>query len=117
MDGTLAEASEPCDVNTIGAPVPAMVEKVKEALLQGKDVKIFTARMSGDPKFVWAQHQLIRQWCLKNLGQVLDVTNQKDKDMVELWDDRAKAVRKNEGTFESENPLAEACGTHWRNYP
>jgi hypothetical protein len=39
----------------------------------------------------------IQEWCLKNVGIVLPITNQKDYAMTELWDDRAVQVVQNTG--------------------
>jgi hypothetical protein len=45
LDGTLAEWKEPYDVLQIGPPIPAMIERVKDWLAEGQDVRIFTARV------------------------------------------------------------------------
>ena len=39
----------------------------------------------------------IKEWCLKHIGQKLEVTNVKDFGMIELWDDRAVQVIPNTG--------------------
>jgi hypothetical protein len=39
----------------------------------------------------------IKAWCLENIGIELPVTCSKDKDMLELWDDRAVTVEHNTG--------------------
>lgn len=46
-----------------------------------------------------AAYDAIQAWCLKHLGQLLDVTAEKDFDMTSLWDDRAVTVEKNTGRF------------------
>ena len=100
LDGTLAKQPEDKKFvpDVIGEPVQAMLDRVKEWVKAGKKVKIFTAR-ADDEKSVTA----IKKWLQKHdpddeydLGD-LEVTNLKDCNMTELWDDRAVAVEKNTG--------------------
>lgn len=94
LDGTLAKYDEWQGAQHIGEPVPKILSMVKRWLVEGRTVKIFTARVSdGDPKTVEA----IEQWCLKHLGRKLEVTNIKDYDMILLFDDRAIQVEQNTG--------------------
>ena len=94
LDGTIAEYSGWVGPTHIGAPIPLMVERVKTWLEAGQIVKIFTARVSdGDPYIVEA----IEQWCLAHVGKILPITNVKDYQMTELWDDRAVQVVPNTG--------------------
>jgi hypothetical protein len=96
LDGTLAHYDHWRGPGHIGEPVEPMLERVKEWLKQGRDVKIFTARVCyGDPEKC---RPVIEAWCLKHLGQVLKVTNEKDFGMIELWDDRCIQVYTNQGT-------------------
>lgn len=118
FDGTLAHYEGWRDDGALGAPVPAMLERVKAWLAEGKEVRIFTARIwpialfskDWDPKGPSAVPKsdllrceavrygmAIQQWCREHLGQPLDVTCQKDYGMVELWDDRAVGVKINTG--------------------
>lgn len=93
LDGTLAHYGKWAG-GLIGAPIPAMVARVKSMLDRGIDVRIFTARVSdGDPATVRA----VELWCAEHIGRVLPVTNVKDFAMVALYDDRAVAVQKNTG--------------------
>lgn len=94
LDGTLAKY-DGWKNGEIGEPIPAMMARVKKWLAEGKTVKIFTARLHDDPGGM--QKSRIQTWCLKNLGQALEVTNVKDHQMTELWDDRAVHVEKNTG--------------------
>lgn len=97
LDGTLATHVDEHDGVTIGAPIPAMVERVKGWLAEGKEVRIVTARVARgfDPRAdQWAA---VTAWTKKHLGQYLSVTSEKDPDMIELWDDRAVAVERNKG--------------------
>lgn len=97
LDGTLAKHTPgKFDRNKIGDPVPAMLKKVKAALSAGNKVVIFTAR-AADEKNVAP----IRQWLKDNGLEGLKVTNEKTPDIAEIWDDRAKGVKLNSGTFKS----------------
>lgn len=106
LDGTLAHYEE-WDGGRIGAPIPAMVDRVKHWLAEGKSVRIVTARVSHDaaPEDRVKERLKIGQWCEEHLGRVLTVTCEKDFGMVELWDDRVVQVVKNTGLT-----LEEAAG-------
>lgn len=103
LDGTLAHYDGWKGADHIGEPIPAMVERVKQWLAEGKTVKIFTARIywpSGDnQRFNEAQlaKAAILEWTRRHIGQALEVTNEKDYGMIELWDDRAVRVVINTG--------------------
>jgi hypothetical protein len=86
----------------IGPPVDVMLDRVKRWLADGRDVRIFTARVSHDgtrDRMDEAALALasIEQWCRTHVGRVLRVTNIKDYAMIELWDDRAVQVHPNTG--------------------
>lgn len=112
LDGTLAEyhgwGKSDSFVPSIGEPVPAMLDRVKQWLLEGKDVRIMTARInpkgrknSDNPKAVEEYASMmkfkIEAWCLHYIGQVLPITYEKDYMMIELWDDRCVHVELNTG--------------------
>lgn len=98
LDGTLAEYDGWQGIRHIGEPVPLMRERVMVWLAEGREVRIFTARVCPSEK---GDHELARamieNWCMEHLGQVLLVTNEKDFGMIELWDDRCVQVEKNTG--------------------
>jgi hypothetical protein len=101
FDGTLAHY-EGAHHYEIGGPIKPMVERVKRWLKEGYTVKIFTARvfLDGTRKRrneALAAKVALGYWCLEHLGQVLEVTCQKDFKMIELWDDRAVTVERNTG--------------------
>lgn len=96
LDGTLAHYEGWVDETHIGAPVTAMVERVKDWLSQGREVRVFTARVS-HPAQTPAARAAIEAWCEQHIGRVLVVTNVKDYAMIELWDDRAVQVEPNTG--------------------
>ena len=95
LDGTLAHYDEWVGIEHIGKPIKPMLARVKKWLSEGKDVRIFTARVAG-PTGEQAR-RYIEDWCQKYIGQVLEVTNVKDQQMVKIWDDRAVQVVKNTG--------------------
>jgi hypothetical protein len=110
LDGTLAEYHGWVSEEHIGPPIPLMLDRVKKWLAEGRDVRIFTARVDGGKaalllgdengkKFedVDSIKAIIEKWCLQNIGQILPITNVKDYGMVELWDDRCVQVRPNTG--------------------
>ena len=102
LDGTIAEYhgwnGDTTQVN-IGAPIPAMIERVKKFLAAGYKVKIFTARVCdcGDHNTIAAQREAIERWCEAHVGQRLEVTNVKDYAMIVLYDDRCVRVEMNTG--------------------
>ena len=95
LDGTLAYYDEFRGLDHIGEPIPLMVDRVKKWLEDGKDVRIVTARASG--KDVDSNKKYIEDWLEEHIGQVLSITCEKDKNMTELWDDRAIQLIKNTG--------------------
>lgn len=94
LDGTLAFYNGWKGIEYIGDPIPRMLERVKEWLAEGIEVRIFTARAC-QPEAV----PYIVKWCIEHIGVALRVTNVKDYAMLELWDDRAVGVQFNQGTI------------------
>lgn len=92
LDGTLAWYDEWRGVDHIGPPIPAMIERVKNWLSEGKDVRIFTARIQFE-----GAAQPILDWLHENGLPPLPITNVKDSYMHELWDDRVVQVERNTG--------------------
>lgn len=99
LDGTLAHYEGWVSADHIGAPIPAMVQRVhkwvREYATGGPEVRIFTARVAGPDRVV--AMDAIQTWCLQHLGYMLKITNAKDFGMIELWDDRAVTVELNTG--------------------
>lgn len=98
LDGTLAHYERWTHPLHIGEPIMPMVQRVRQWLDEGRQVKIFTARimpLDGTP----AEEILvtISDWCFKHIGERLPITNIKDPHMIELWDDRAVQVEPNTG--------------------
>lgn len=92
LDGTLARYDGWKGPDHIGEPVPIMMQRVKTWLRRGKTIKIFTARAS-----VSEQIPPVKAWLKKHGLPDLEVTNTKDFDMEELWDDHAVRVSTNTG--------------------
>ena len=108
LDGTLARYEEWGGTLVIGEPVMPMVRRVKGWLKEGWKVKIMTARITkvkGQPFNRKETVKAIEDWCVKHIGQKLEVTSEKDYYMVQLWDDRAIQVITNEGITLAEKHL------------
>lgn len=85
FDGTLSKNCHWDGVSlSMGQPVPKMVARVKRWLREGKDVRIFTARAED-----FRGRRAIEEFCRLHFERTLPITNKKDYDMVEYWDDRA----------------------------
>lgn len=98
LDGTLAYAGgwKPGDPeHTIGKPIKKMVRRVRDWIKRDADVRILTAR-AGRPN-IKQIIPAIQAWCLKHLGKVLPITDKKDYELIELWDDRAVQLELNTG--------------------
>lgn len=85
-----------------------MVDRVKQWIANGQDVRIFTARVAASGKlnaigkidsieFAESQRALIQDWTEMHIGHRLQVTATKDFAMLALWDDRAVRVKRNTG--------------------
>ncbi len=99
LDGTLAHYDGWKGPEHIGEPIPKMMERVKAWIAEGREVKIFTARAC-----VHEQLPPINDWLIKHgllnpndFDLPLEITNVKDFQMVELWDDRCVQVVPNTG--------------------
>lgn len=102
FDRTLSERGHDGGDNSPGKPVPVMVERVKRWVAEGRNVRIFTARVTPgitEPNWTPPEQQVkvIQDWCLQHIGVILPVTCMKDYYMLELWDDCAVAVEENTG--------------------
>lgn len=92
-------------VEYIGPPVPEMVETIRQALHDGIEVFIFTARVTPfDESFeeqlnATRSYGLILDWCREHIGYPLPVTNQKLRCFTRFIDDRGAQVVPNTGIF------------------
>lgn len=98
LDGTLAQYDHYRGDAHVGAPIPAMVQRVRAWIDEGRDVRLFTARKP---------HPAIRKWMQQHLGKVLPITHTKDYHMQLLIDDRAIGVQRNTGKLDTEQRLKE----------
>jgi hypothetical protein len=103
LDGTLAHYDGWKGETHVGEPVEKMLLRVKAWLIDGIEVRIFTARVfAGEGRHTRDVAEItnaIQDWCEKHGLPRLRVTNIKDFQMVELWDDRAVAVQANTGAY------------------
>ena len=102
LDGTLAKYESWKGPAHIGEPVPAMLERVKRWVQEGKDVRIFTARVSesraaNSKAEVIVARAAIQKWCEKHIGKALPVTCTKDFATLCIYDDRCVTVEPNTG--------------------
>jgi hypothetical protein len=96
FDGTLAVWRGNYDV--LGPPILPMIRRVQEWLRKGYEVKIFTARVSHkDEVKNEVVRDVLRGWCESHIGKQLEVTNVKDFNCIEIWDDKAVTVIKDTG--------------------
>lgn len=109
LDGTLAAYNGWTGITNIGEPIQPVLRRVKAALAAGYEVVIFTARMSCDDEEKPFVRLAIERWCEKHVGQKLDCTAVKSRDIDEFWDDRAVGVYKNTG-----HERVTYSGTLWR---
>lgn len=95
LDGTLSSTDNPGHFEPpypIGDPIPEMIVVAKNLITSGVTVKIFTARACEQCNIA-----IVQDWAEKHgLGR-LDVTNQKDYQLIRFYDDRAIQVIPNSG--------------------
>lgn len=91
FDRTLATYNGKID-GPLGDPIKPMLERVKAWLSDGLEVRVFTARADSP-----LQRKRIAKWLDDNGIGGLAITNQKDSNMAELWDDLAIRVVPNSG--------------------
>lgn len=92
LDGTLAEFDEQRGIEHIGRMSLPILKRVQHWLKTGVTVKIFTARATHP-----ALKALVKPWLREHNLPDLEVTNQKDYQLLQLWDDRAIQVEMNTG--------------------
>lgn len=109
LDGTLAVYDGWKGIQHIGEPIPAVVEYVQSLIESGIEVRVFTARCQEGTLAI----DVIKVWCLRNIGYDLPVTDKKDFGMVFFIDDRAVAVEKNTGKFLNSPPTSESVLYHY----
>lgn len=100
LDGTLAVYDGWKGPDHIGEPVTRMVALIQSYIAAGHEVKIMTARVSGEnPEHSRA---VIQKWLTDNDLPALEVTCRKDYGMIILYDDRCRQVVENTGVIVGE---------------
>lgn len=94
LDKTLAKHRK--GQKTIGDVIPKMLSRVRRMATQGKEVRILTAR-AAIPGERFQNIVDVHDWLKQQVGIPLEVTSQKDHEMVELYDDRVVEVEANTG--------------------
>lgn len=101
LDGTLAKHGVSWPPNPpweIGEPIEPMVKLVQSWIAKGIRVKICTARLANLPiSHLTLETKNIQDWAEKHIGYRLEVTCQKDFNMIALYDDRAIQVQLDTG--------------------
>lgn len=97
LDGTLARYDEWRGIEHVGEPVERMAFRVRKWLSDGVDVRIFTARVSGNAEDAELAAAPVRAWCVEHFGVELPITCRKDFAMIELYDDRCVQIEPNTG--------------------
>jgi len=104
LDGTLAYWDEHLEDNNqywkIGEPIMPMINLAKEHIKNGDKVIVFTARISNDNLSYMEMARLKKEiidWCYYYIGEYLEVTNIKTRDINLFYDDKAIHVEKNTG--------------------
>jgi 2'-5' RNA ligase len=100
LDKTLAHYDTYKGPTVIGQPIQKMVDRAKQHIKDGDDVRVLTARVSDDKGGV--ARKAIQDWTEKHIGKRLEITDRKDQHMKKLYDDRAVQVVPNEGTVVGE---------------
>jgi len=90
LDGTLAHYDPDRGIHHIGKPIEPMVFRIKQWLEAGVEVRIFTARASEEDLI-----PPVKTWLTQQGLPALAVTNQKDFDLLQLWDDRVIQLETN----------------------
>ncbi|MBS3648731.1 hypothetical protein KEU06_08825 [Pseudaminobacter sp. 19-2017] len=96
FDRTLAVYNGWKGYNHLGEPIMPMVDRIKRWLANGVEVRIFTARWC-DVENRQTLQTLMHAWLAKLDIPPLKITNEKDFDTIEIWDDIAVGVEPNTG--------------------
>jgi len=113
FDGTLAHHTTWKGGEHLGEPIRRTVNRVRNLLRRGYDVRIFTSRVgvtgetnalgeTADEAFAARQRELIEAWCEAHIGRKLPVTAQKDFNLLWIYDDRCTQLEPNTGVMVAE---------------
>lgn len=116
FDGTMATYDGWKGATVLGKPVPEMVRRMQEAMRQGSQFWIFTARVNPaghkykDSLDATEAFVAIAKWSMEVFGELLPITHEKNQLWQEIWDDRGRQVIENTGVFATD--LLTAHGAH-----
>lgn len=97
MDGVLTEYNG-WNGGELGRPIPLMIERVRGWLDEGIEVRIFTSRCGKVyPDQVESNCRQIQLFCITHFKRLLQITNEKDQNMIAIFDDNAIQMIKNTG--------------------
>lgn len=108
LDGTLAQYDESIGTRQIGRVCLPMLQRILAWLAAGVDVRIITARAS-DPDL----KRSMTSWLIENGLPELDVTDCRDTDLLQQWDDRAVQVEMNTGVLLTPKQYVPLIPTGW----
>jgi hypothetical protein len=74
-----------------------MVQRIKDWLAAGDEVKIFTARVTPSNPNAGRERMAIKKFCKETFGQDLEITAIKEPEFTDMWDDKAVSVEPNTG--------------------
>lgn len=109
FDGTLADK----ELN----PVPRIIKALRQLLQQGIPCKIVTARADRSRLEYHQRIRKVQDFLENNDLPPLEITNEKDTDMLALFDDRAISVEQNSGEILGMSSGVESdLRLYWENY-
>lgn len=97
LDATLAFHDKWQGPTHIGEPIPAMLERVKRWIAEGRRVKIMTARVAPAYDDLSERIAAIEAWLEEHGIGGLEITHEKDQEMLLLYDDKAVQMIPNTG--------------------
>lgn len=107
----------------IGEPIKRMVDRVRKRIDKGMRVKIQCGTVGAGGEKGAKMAEAIKAWAKEHIGHDLEVTGTITPRCLEVWNDKARKVVRNEGRFDGEadddepaEPAATAGGAQrvWR---
>jgi len=99
LSGTLSQYDSLKGSSHLGLPVQIVAKHVSRWHSEGRQVRIFSPRA----RDAW-QVEMIHDWQHEHGLPILEVTDIRDRYMLELWSSRAARVEKNTGVILGEHP-------------
>lgn len=101
VDKTIAVDHGGTRGGVIGEPIKPLIRRMKYYLRTGRKVAIVTARVHPSEPDAAEQYATVRSFLKRNFtpaeGDAIDIRSDKDRHMIELFDDRAAQVIPNKG--------------------